>query len=312
MTARNSAPRGTASSLDGAGRLAVTLTRLYPRNWRRRYGAELSALLEDLGPHTRGVRRDLIRGAIDAQLHRPRYPMLASATPPRWPAWSLLAGVAAVGGLVVLALLRYPGNLHDPGTPIYLAAFCTMFALFVGLAGWAARRPRSGAAFGTVVGLVAAASWSVEVWAGGPAKLDRPVEIAVGGSVELLAVAVTVSAGVLSGLRRRDKGAAMRAGLFAGLVSGVVLFCFAVVMTLTNLGVLATRDDYRSQFATGHSHAPDIATFLVGDILAAGIAHLLINLLLGLIGGGLGAVAASALGRSTRVPASAVAPSRPS
>ena len=61
-------------------------------------------------------------------------------------------------------------------------------------------------------------------------------------------------------------------------------------MTLTNLGVLGTREDYQRQFPA--SHASDMATFLVGDILAAVIAHLMINLTLGLIGGGLGTLIA--------------------
>jgi hypothetical protein len=148
------------------------------------------------------------------------------------------------------------------------------------------------------MGLAAAVAWSMEIWVGGPAKLDRPVEQALGATFALLAVAVTVAAGIVAGLRTRSPRAAMRAGLFAGLVSGVTVFCFAVVMTLTNLTVLASRDDCRHQFAASHSHPPDMATFLVGDILATGIAHLVINLVLGLIGGGLGAFAAAMLNRT--------------
>jgi len=63
-------------------------------------------------------------------------------------------------------------------------------------------------------------------------------------------------------------------------------------MTLSTVPILATRADYRAQFA--HSHALDIATYLMGDILAAVSAHLIINLFLGLIGGGLGALIARA------------------
>ncbi|MFC0555433.1 hypothetical protein ACFFHJ_31510 [Planotetraspora thailandica] len=223
--------------------------------------------------------------------------MIPDASPPRWPAWSLLAGVGAAAALAVFSLVRYPANLHDPVAPASLIALGAMIALYLGFAGWALRRPRTGRALGTLVGLAAAAAWSVEIWAGGPAKLDRPVEQAVGGTFALLAVAVTVAAGVLAGVRIHDPGAALRAGLFTGLSSGVAVFCFAVVMTLTNLDVLGTRDDYRRQFATGGSHAADMATFLVGDILAAGVAHLVINLVLGLIGGGLGALAASWVSR---------------
>jgi hypothetical protein len=74
-----------------------------------------------------------------------------------------------------------------------------------------------------------------------------------------------------------------------------VTFCCGVVMTLSSLDVLATRADYRHEFAA--SSAPDIATYLVSDILAATTAHLAINLVLGLAGGGIGALVARASGR---------------
>ena len=74
--------------------------------------------------------------------------------------------------------------------------------------------------------------------------------------------------------------------LVAGLTSGVLLFSSATIMTLSTLPILATRTDYQHQFAT--SGQPDISTFLVGDILTAATAHLAINLILGLAGGGIG------------------------
>jgi hypothetical protein len=51
---------------------------------------------------------------------------------------------------------------------------------------------------------------------------------------------------------------------------------------------LASRSDYQAQFA--RSHAPSMTVYLVGDVLAAAAAHLAINLALGLLGGGIGAV----------------------
>jgi hypothetical protein len=44
-------------------RLILTLARLYPRSWRRRYGDEFEALLEDSGATWRGVL-DVLRGAL--------------------------------------------------------------------------------------------------------------------------------------------------------------------------------------------------------------------------------------------------------
>ena len=40
---------------------------LYPRRWRRRYGAEMEALLEEMPP-TPGNLLDLLRGAFDARV----------------------------------------------------------------------------------------------------------------------------------------------------------------------------------------------------------------------------------------------------
>lgn len=51
---------------------------------------------------------------------------------------------------------------------------------------------------------------------------------------------------------------------------------------------------------TGRSHAPDMATFLVTDALAVGVSHLAINLMLGLVGGRLGALIALGLGSCPR------------
>ena len=44
------------------------LIRLYPANWRRRYGTELAALI-DSQPFTPQLAFDLIAGALDAHLH---------------------------------------------------------------------------------------------------------------------------------------------------------------------------------------------------------------------------------------------------
>ena len=224
-------------------------------------------------------------------------------SPSRWPAWSVLAALVAVAAVTVFSLARYPANLRDPAAPLSITALCALVAGYLGLTVWVLRRPAAGHVLGTWIGLAAAGAWSVELWAGGPARLDRSMEQALGATFALLAVVLTVAAGIVAGLSTRRPGAAFGAGAFAGLVSGATVFCFAVVMTLTNLDVLASRDDYRHQFATSPSHPADIATFLVGDILAAGIAHLAINLILGLTGAALGAAVAVLLNRTSKTTA---------
>jgi hypothetical protein len=223
----------------------------------------------------------------------------------RWPAWTLLIVLGVDAAVTGYSLLRYPGNLDDPAAPVYLAALGVILAGYLALAGWALRRLGGGHGIGALFGLAAAGAWSIEIWAGGPADLGRTAEKTVGATFALLAVAVTIAAGIVAGLRTRRPRAAVQAGLFAGLVSGATLFGVAVVMTLTSLGTLAARDDYRQQFAASRGHLPDIATFLVGDILAAVIAHLVLNVVLGMLGAGLGALAALRHGLE-RLPSDAV------
>jgi hypothetical protein len=96
------------------------------------------------------------------------------------------------------------------------------------------------------------------------AKLSYPAEQVTGLTFLLLAVAATVTAGILAARQIRTARATWQAGLFSGLVSGIALYAFGVIITLSTLPILASRSDYRAQFA--HSHAPDIATYLVGDV----------------------------------------------
>ncbi len=49
-------------------RIAATLLRLYPRDWRDRYGGEMAAMLGD-EPLTLRAVTDLLAGAIDARLN---------------------------------------------------------------------------------------------------------------------------------------------------------------------------------------------------------------------------------------------------
>jgi hypothetical protein len=215
----------------------------------------------------------------------------------RWSALAVLTGTAAVTALVAYTLWRYPHSLDDPQAPAYLAVLAALIVLYSALAGWAARRPRTGQALGVLFGLAAGVAWSAEIWAGGPAKFDDATAKAVGAAFALLAVAVTIATGPVAAARLRSPFGALRSGIFAGLASGALVFLFGVVMTLSTLDVLTSRSDYQRQFAT--SHAADIRTYLVGDILAATTAHLAINLVLGIVGGGIGALMATRLRKAS-------------
>src|SRR5215472_6405276 len=187
---------------------------------------------------------------------------------------------------MIISSVRYPGIFRLPGAGAVLALTAVLLLGYAACGTWALWRPSPGQGTGLAWGALGAAMWSAEIWAGGPAKLSYSAEQAAGLTFVLLALAATVTAGILAAIRLRTVRAAWQAGLFSGLVSGIIVYAFAVIMTLSSLPILASRSDYRAQFA--HSHAPNIVTFLVGDILAAVAAHLIINLVAGLIGGGLG------------------------
>jgi hypothetical protein len=57
-------------------RIAQSLVRLYPANWRERYGEEFETLLDDCSPGWPGIY-DLVKGAIKMQLSVPAFPKLA-------------------------------------------------------------------------------------------------------------------------------------------------------------------------------------------------------------------------------------------
>lgn len=71
-------------------KLARSLVRLYPANWRERYGEEFEALLEDSSPGWAGVF-DLLKGAMKMQLNTRSFPKLAG-------------GLAVVGMLAGLGI----------------------------------------------------------------------------------------------------------------------------------------------------------------------------------------------------------------
>jgi hypothetical protein len=204
----------------------------------------------------------------------------------------------ATGALVLLlvvsaaALLVEPASLRTPWAwlipPVLVVLIGGYGALVV-----AVRPPSAGDAVGVWCGLLAGGCWCVEIFGGGPAKFSRPVEVAVGAAFSLAATAITVAAGPIAVARERTRAAGVHAGVYAGLVSAVVVFLFAVPMTLSTLGLLSTRSDYQHQYAT--SGAPSMRAFLVQDILAAMCSHLVINLMLGLIGAGLASLVAVAV-----------------
>jgi len=204
----------------------------------------------------------------------------------RLTAVAVLAGTAAAVIVLAVASLRYPAIFRLPGAGPVLAVTVIMALGYATCGAWALRHPSPGHDVALIWGTLGGAMWSAEIWCGGPAKLSHSLGQALGALFVVLALAATVTGGIRAALRFRRAGPTWQAGLFSGLISGLFVYIFAVIMTLTTLPILASRGDYQAQFA--HSHAPDMATYLVGDILTAVAAHLFINLVVGLVGAGLG------------------------
>jgi hypothetical protein len=122
--------------------------RLYPRDWRERYGDELLEVLE-ARPIDWRVRLDLVRGALDAHLNPLSPPDIGFAmplvagiawicagaatllepVPPDWPgylAWTLPLGL--VGALATLRSVTTIGRRSGLRAPA-VAASVTLFAL---------------------------------------------------------------------------------------------------------------------------------------------------------------------------------------
>jgi hypothetical protein len=125
---------------------ASVLIGLYPGAWRRRYGDEMAALIEDRPAGFRGSV-DLVRGALDVWLH--------PTMPSRVPIASALAGgglwtVVAAGVVLQPVPLDWPGYLAET-LPM---AFLAVGFLLVATLGCALRITESrGRAIGVVTAL---------------------------------------------------------------------------------------------------------------------------------------------------------------
>lgn len=152
------------------------LLRLYPRAWRQRYLAEVSAVLEERPPSL-GDRLDLLRGAADAWLHPQVVVENGAASDtgepivrPIWIAALTVLGGAlwAAGGVIqhVGAYDPITGYKESAGVTVVIAGMLVA-SLAAGIRAWAGRPTSSGlrrsAAFMLVLTLLMALPWPILV-----------------------------------------------------------------------------------------------------------------------------------------------------
>jgi hypothetical protein len=200
----------------------------------------------------------------------------------RWTGIVLAAASLVAAATAALAATGYPHAVAGTQMAVVLAATGLLLAAYLAVGLAVARRPVTTRGLGLWFGLAAGASWSTEIWAGGPALLSHAAEKATGATFALAATGITVAAGIAAGGTGDRPLVVWRTGLLAGAVSGAVVYSYAVLMTLGSLPVLGSRADYQAQFAT--SPLRSMNDFLVNDILGAATAHLIINVVLGIVG----------------------------
>jgi len=155
----------------------TALLRLYPRDWRERYGDEFLALLESKPPDLLD-RVDIVRGAVDARLHPQERPAGEPEPPPpadgRVSDRGLGLAIAFGAALVVVAMvvaINGPmvvgegGSYRDGGAAIpFLLGAALLLA--VGLVRTATQLPSAaeGGRAAAVLAAVFAVWWSAMIW----------------------------------------------------------------------------------------------------------------------------------------------------
>jgi hypothetical protein len=119
------------------------LLKLYPPAWRRRYEAEMAALLEDQKTGAR-TSVDLIRGAADAWVIGPRGPLGGLGM------W-IGAAVYFVLSFGMGRAYRAVAPLGEPLDMVYEAVSWALFALFIT---WMASQPAAQCDFGRLTRLI--------------------------------------------------------------------------------------------------------------------------------------------------------------
>jgi hypothetical protein len=199
-----------------------------------------------------------------------------------------MAAVAVVALLITTNLIGYPALARDPQLPIYGGVLGIVAALYLTIILWWTRLAAfaPGLRWGTLFGLGAGLGWLLEIVAGNLA-VGQAWQPAVYFGGTLIALSLTLAAGVAGSVATRSLRGGLMAGVWSGVVSGLI-GC-VILLSLPRLFLGTLRLDAQTLAEYARSGAPDLVTYIVGDYSAGATNHLVIGLLLGLIVGGLGA-----------------------
>jgi hypothetical protein len=205
-----------------------------------------------------------------------------------WLRWSVVAALALFALLIVMNVTAYPALSRDPQFPIYVAILGLVVAIYLALALWwtglAALAPAL--RWGTLCGLGAALGWLIEIAAANLAS-NQPWRLLPYYGGALIALALTLAAGVAGAMATRSFRSGLMAGVWCGTLSSLIAGLALLALLRLFLGTLQQDTETLGEFA--RSSAPDLLTFIAGDFSAAATNHLVIGLVLGLTLGALGA-----------------------
>lgn len=222
----------------------------------------------------------------------------------KWIRLGLLAGFALAVLLVVIILLRDPGNART--TPRYLGLGLGAIVIEIVLAGWIAfwgTRPRTergarmlqqGIKIGTFCGIL----WILEIGFNNivpPNISTGTARFYVDNGFWIAIMLIILAASISSAHQNRSIVAGIQVGAWSGLVSGL-LACLMGSLLVAFFITLITRDPLMIQEFVERgpsSGAPDLTRYVAYETLAGSIGHLtalgpVMGALFGLIGGLIG------------------------
>jgi hypothetical protein len=226
--------------------------------------------------------------------------------------WFLLPGLLVVIGKSAVDLITHPLVMTTAGEEgiVYLVLFLLVLLLYGGFALFRTRAatPDEQIALqqGMRLGLVCGGVWIFEVLVAnviGP-ELGPLQLVCYYGSTWI----ALLLPGLAAGLSARQSGqirTGLHAGLLTGMCGGLILF-LVVSLLLSPLLAGSSQPDAQTMYEFHRSGLPDLQTFLLGDWLAAMIAHLWIGVitgfLLGMIGGAVGKALAQPVSAAAGAP----------
>jgi hypothetical protein len=205
-----------------------------------------------------------------------------------WLRWTVIVAVALDALLIVYNLIGYPALARDPQFPVYMVILATVAVCYLVINFWWTGLSTLAPAlrWGTLCGLGAGLGWVIEIAAGNLAVGQAWQLLAYFGGT-LIALALTFAAGVAGAIVTHSFRGGLMAGVWCGMVSGLIGCLALLSLPYLFLGTLQRDAQTIAEFHRSGAH--DLVTYIIGDYSAAATNHLLIGLLLGLIVGALGA-----------------------